>query len=310
MGRIGKIKSDWNKFWFEPVPALRIGILRFLFFGSAYLFMRNRWSAEWGNVPEAFWQPVSFFIHFPKPSSALLAHVIQIWSVCTLFSAVGFLTFLSALGAAVTTLILCGTSICFGYFTPADANFVIFSFILALSPSGQGFSVDSLLARRLNWFPLKRVGAQPAWPLRLAWLFWSMMFFSAGLDKIKLGGWAWIASDNLRMYILHNQYWFDYRNISTVSPLALAVVRRPMLCRILAFLAIAFELMAPGALFSRRLRPWIVVSLLTFQISAALIMLVDFNVSFLCYLFFVPWDRIFEFTASHIQRSMSSLTSP
>jgi hypothetical protein len=72
----------------------------------------------------------------------------------------------------------------------------------------------------------------------------------------------------------------------------LRLARHPWICRSLAAGSLVVELAFPIALFSRRLRPWLVAAAFSMQIGITLVMGPDFGPFIWSYLFWIPWDRV------------------
>lgn len=283
--------QQWNKYWFSPEDPIQLGVLRILFFLIFWVLFKEQVQIAWTQIPLDFWQPISFFKYFDlQPPDVFAANcLIYSWNIATLFCIFGFLTPLSILICALTSLYFFGLRYCYGFMHPTDANPILICFIFVFSSCGYRLSVDSFLARRFKFWGLFRGRPPRAWTLKLIWLSWAMMFFSAGLAKLRHSGLQWVISDNLRNYIIHNQYWFHFRIFSDSFNPSLILIQFPLLCQIAAAAALALELASPLILFSRKTRNIIVLLLFVFQLANAFILLVDFYQSFLVYIFFVNW---------------------
>jgi hypothetical protein len=69
-------------------------------------------------------------------------------------------------------------------------------------------------------------------------------------------------------------------------------VSQPWLCRALAVFSVVAEVSAPVALFSRRLRNWIVVDLALLQIGIFILMYINFAPWSTLYVFWLPITKI------------------
>ena len=119
----------------------------------------------------------------------------------------------------------------------------------------------------------------------------TLMFFAAGVAKLRYGGLEWIFSDSFATTVLLKHYDKD-----AVGDWGLYLVQVPWLCQLLALTSVAIEILAPLALFGRR--PWAVLVPLLFgmQVGIAVFMGVHpRSPNFACYSLFVPWTRVGEF---------------
>jgi hypothetical protein len=115
----------------------------------------------------------------------------------------------------------------------------------------------------------------------------SIIFFGAGISKLRHSGIEWVTSDNMAILLIE----FNYRT-SPLTSWGLYVAQHSWLCHLLAASTIVLEVGYPLALFSRRAR-WVVVSgMALIQIGIILLMGPGFRRFLICYLFWIPWDRV------------------
>lgn len=157
-------------------------------------------------------------------------------------------------------------------------HLVWFATLLAASRCGDALSIDA----RHKQHPPSVAYALPIW---IARTLIAIIFFFPGLWKLRASGWAWIASDNLR-----NQMWWHWYELGGATPW-LRVDHFPLLCRALAFGAVAFELAFPLLLFWRRTRLGAVGLALSFHALAYLLFRIEFSTLWLCYVVFFDWSR-------------------
>ena len=126
--------------------------------------------------------------------------------------------------------------------------------------------------------------------MKCIWLLSSLVFFAAGVAKLRFSGLAWVTSDNLATMLLQHHYKSD-----PIVDWGKTIAGHALLCKILAAGTIAVEIGFPLAMFHRWLR-WLFVSGMFFmQIGIALLMGVVFTQFMFVYLFWIPWDRIGRF---------------
>jgi len=126
-------------------------------------------------------------------------------------------------------------------------------------------------------------------PLYPNWAFWLCLFYlglfhtSAGLAKVATSGLDWPNGVSLQLWA----YW-DGRPGSWTRELMINC--RPLVV-VLQWLTLIFETAAIVGLFSRRLRPWIGVMLLSFYFGVVLTFDYGFHLNLvLTALFFLPFD--------------------
>jgi hypothetical protein len=280
----------WMHFWFEPAQPLNLSLCRALFFGAVFLlYLREDFSA-WGEVSESFWMPVSFFKVLGVPSSDWLAVIESVWRVFLALSCLGLFTRLSTVTSFVLGLYLLGLSYNFGLLTHSRGLVVIVLGIMALSRCGDGFSIDRLIRMRRGSEPSirrPRASGEYTWPVRAVWLMLALVFFAAGVSKLRHSGLEWIFSENMATTLI----WAQYRQFPLVS-WGLDLAQYGWLTRLMAAATIAFEISYPLTLFSRRARWVIVPAVFLMLVNIRLLMGPQFYPFLICHLFWVPWDRV------------------
>ena len=160
--------------------------------------------------------------------------------------------------------------------------------ILAVSRCGDALSLDQWLRGRFTRRP--RVNREDlgeyTWPLRLVWVLMVLVYFAAGMAKLRNSSWRWIFSDNMQNILIQHHY----THVPEIK-LGLALANWPWICWLAAGFSMMAELLAPLALAIRRLRLPIIGSLFLMQIGIWLLLGVQFPLYLPCYLFWVPWDR-------------------
>ena len=284
--------AAWNAFWFAPAAPGPLGLCRAGFFGSFYVLFLARTDLRWYALfPPEFYQPRSFFawLSLPMPGWDLLSWLVTAFEVSVILSALGLLTRLATFSAFALGLYVLGLQFNYGYLHWAHAIVPVVTGLLALAPCGDALSLDALI-RRAAMGKAADAGGQYRWPVQLVRLVFVTVFLAAGLAKLRQAGLEWVLSDTLRNYFLENQYVFRLEGACGLEPPAggLADRARPGLCRLLAVVALAVELSAPAALFSRYARRWLIPALFAFQTGNALLLYQDFLFAYLgLYLFWI-----------------------
>jgi len=311
----------WNGFWFEPGSATTLGICRVLFFGTLLLWQLPHDFTPWGAYSSPFWMPIWLFdtFHIPALRPSALGWIQLLWKVSLFLSAIGLFTRVAMSVAFVTGAYLMGLPHNFGQTQHFDTLVVFTSGALALSHAADAVSLDAWLARRWHRAEYRRASAKhpagegskqlegvaaehPAghslvtdpgeytWPIRFVWVAMALIFCAAGISKWRHSGLAWVLSDNLALLLQRQQY-----HISDGEPWTswgLWVARHRLISRLLAGASIGIETLYPLALFSRSARVVLVPAGLLFLLGIRTLMGPTFEQFMLCYIFWVPWERV------------------
>ncbi len=265
------------------------------FYGTlAAVYWRSD-AVEWASVSPVFWEPIALFraLGLGVLPATAMSVAAAAWKVCLLASAAGLATRVSTAGAAVLGTYLIGLPHNFGKIHHADAILVFAMVILAFSLSGDGWSLDALIraARKPRAAPPAPSG-EYTWPLRMMWLVMSLVFFAAGVSKLRHSGLAWVTSNAMEGYLLRSN---DPLALPAEVPLTdwgLWIAGVPWLSTLLGATALALEVVFPVALFSRTARRIVPGAVFGVQLGVALLMGPDFYRFWICYLFWIPWDRL------------------
>jgi uncharacterized membrane protein YphA (DoxX/SURF4 family) len=290
-----RLTHGWTRFWFAPGSAANLGFCRLVTVGIFFSLYDARGWADWAGMDGVLWLPMLPFRALDlRPLSALaLAAIALVCKGALLFAAVGFFTRTSAAVAAVSTFYLLGLRHNFGKVFYNDAVVPLILLILAVARSGDRWSVDCLLRRARNRFRsgTETSDAAPAeytWPIRLVWLLTVMVFFAAGVAKLRSAGFEWVFSDQLSDLLIGQQH-------SPTAPsttIGLALAEHKAVCRVLAGAIVALEISSPLALVDRRARAVIVPGLLAFVSSLPVLFGFHFKQHFALFVFWIPWNRL------------------
>jgi hypothetical protein len=289
---MGWLGSAWNRFFFEPVGAVDLGLSRAFFYGLALAYYLPQDWSEWGTVSTEFWMPTTLFKYLSVPLLAAphLVWVQRIFKTALLLSAVGLWTRPAMIVSFFCGAYLLGLPHNFGQIQHFDTLPVLVFGILACSRAGDAFSIDAW--RRTQRGTRKGVvsSGEYRWPVRTIWVTTSIIFFAAGFSKWRHSGLEWILSDNLGTLLVRHQY-----HLSDGEPLTAwgpAIAAHPWAARGLAAIAIFTETLYPLALFSRRARAVLVPAGLGFLVGIRALMGPTFEAFVICNVFWVPWSWI------------------
>ena len=299
------LRKHWNRFWFEAASPDNLGLCRIILFGTMFLYyvltprLFPSWGyredfVPWGSVSRAFWSPVWLMsvLHLPPASTQVLEAMQIVWRAALLLGCIGLFTRVSTAISFAFGLYLFGVPVSFGRIHHME-HVLIFSFlIMAFSRCGDAWSIDALIrkarARAIQEPPV--MSGEYTWPVRMIWVVIALIYFAAGVSKLRHSGFEWIDSDTMRNFLISHSYHSTVADPLTSWGLAMArTVKTP---RLLAACGMILELALPIALFSRRSRYMLVPSVAAMQFGIAVLLGPNFYQIILCQLLWVPWDRV------------------
>ena len=291
------LRERWSRFWYRPGSAAELGFCRMLFYALLLVLYGPRDMAGWAEVSPVFFQPIPLFRVLGLgvlPPTALWV-MAAVWKVLLATSALGLATRVSTAGTAILAPYLLGLPQNFGKIQHADAILVFAMAILAFSRCGDGWSVDSLIrAARRPLAPPPLPSGEYTWPIRMMWLLMSLIFFAAGVAKLRHSGLSWITSNALAGYLIRSNDPIARPDGAPWTNWGPWLARVPWLAGAAGAVSLLLELSFPLALFSRTARRIIVPGVFAVQIGILLLMGPDFQRFLVCYLFWVPWNRMGE----------------
>jgi len=225
--------------------------------------------------------PWSFYDQLQTPSGMVLLKVLLVLSL--LLSTAGLFTVVSTKTSLLLVVFYQGLLRSFGHFNHDEMLGVYCLAVLAFTPCGDAFSLDSR-ARALK----KRSRLAYAYPILLMQLLVAWTYFSSALIKLRIAGLKYLSMDNLPalaiFHSLDNLHDTSYRlafwlpQVRSYLPFAVALV-------------LIWELLFPTAIFWRRARWWILGIGIVFHLSTLFLMNIFFPHQLAMYLLFVDWDR-------------------
>jgi len=298
----------WTRFWFKPSQPDDLGVARVLFFSGLLAIYGFVDVGGWGRVSPAFWMPLPLFhaLHLGAAGPAVLELVRQIWLVSLAASAIGFHTRPSMVVAFLLGTYLLGLPHNFGHTFHFDATLVIAMGILACSRAGDAWSLDRALAAKKD----DGVSGEYTWPIRAIWVAMALVFFAAGLAKLRHGGLEWITSDNLSIVL--NRAAYHVSDADPVGGLGLAVARHAWLSRGVAAITVLVELGFAAALFSPYARLFFVPAAFGMLIGIRILMGPTFGGFLILNVFWVPWSAVLDSIAARVRlktRTTAAATS-
>lgn len=201
-----------------------------------------------------------------------------------LASTTGFFTVISTKTSFLLVLFYQGLLRSFGHFNHDEMLAVYYLAVLAFTPCGDAFSIDS----RRNKTTTQRPTFAYAYPILLMQLLMAWTYFSSALIKLRIAGLKYLSTDNLpalaifhsldNLHDTHFKLAFWLPHVKAYLPFAVGFV-------------LLWELLFPLAIFWRRVRWWIIGFGIIFHGATLIFMNIFFPHQLAMYLIFVDWDR-------------------
>lgn len=289
-GSLQRARHALGARWFAPASPGPLGLCRALFFVVVLLRVTPQArSAAWADVPGVFWMPTDLFavLHLGVAPRALLSLLDVAWTASLALACVGLCTRVACASAFLLGAYVLGLPQCFGKIDHWSGLLVLTMGVLALARAGDAWSWDALLRRRRG-APEPAPSGEYRWPIELARLLLVLVFFAAGIAKLRQGGLAWMSPDNMRAILLIPHY----ANDRALPELGLRVAESPLACGVLAIATIVAEAGAPLALVGGGVAGVVIGTLFAMQLGIATLLGVHGTFPFLaCYVFWLPWRR-------------------
>ena len=273
-----------------PASAFALGVMRAVVHGTFLISVLITSFSALGSLPTTILRPTgamkllpwSFYDQLQTPSGMLILKSAMVLSL--LLGALGFLTVITTKTSFLLVLFYQGLLRSFGHFNHDEMLAVYCLLVLAFTPCGDAFSLDSRLAKKKKERPLFAY----AYPILLMQLLVAWTYFSSALIKMRVAGLKYLSPDNLpSLAIFHSldnlhdtgfrlAFWLP--QVKEYLPFAVGFV-------------LIWELLFPLAIFWRRLRWWILGLGLAFHLATLFLMNIFFPHHLAMYLVFVNWDK-------------------
>ena len=273
-----------------PQSAFGLGVVRCIVHGTFLVSILFTSFAALGSLPVTILRPTgamklvpwSFYDQLQTPTAMVIFKCVLVLSL--LLSTVGLFTVVSTKTSFLLVLFYQGLLRSFGHFNHDEMIAVYYLAVLAFTPCGDDFSIDSRLKRT----PAQRPTFAYAYPILLMQLLMAWTYFSSALIKLRVAGVKYLSSDNLpALAIFHSldnlhdtgfklAFWLPH--VKAYLPVAVGLV-------------LLWELLFPLAIFWRRVRWWVLGFGIIFHIATLFFMNIFFPHQLAMYLIFVNWDR-------------------
>jgi len=274
-----------------PASAFALGIVRAIVNGTFLISVFITSFSALGTLPITILRPTgalkllpwSFYDQLLTPGGMTFLRIAMALSV--LLSTIGLFTSVSTKISLLLIVFYQGLVRSFGHFNHDEMLAVYCLAVLAFTPCGDAFSVDSRLRRSKPERPLWAY----AYPILLMQLLMAWVYFSSALIKLRVAGISYLSPDNLpSLAILHS---LDNLH-DTHFRLAFWLPQVRSYLPIVVGLVLVWELLFPLAVFWKRVRWWILGVGVLFHLSTMLVMNIFFPHQLALYLIFINWDRV------------------
>ena len=273
-----------------PRSAFGLGVVRCIVHGTFLISVLFTSFSAFGSLPVTILRPTgamkflpwSFYDQLQTPAAMVVFKSVLVLSL--LLSTAGFLTVVSTKTTLLLVVFYQGLLRSFGHFNHDEMIAIYFLAVLAFTPCGDEFSIDS----RIKKAKLERPDFAYAYPILLMQLLMAWSYFSSALIKLRVAGLKYLSTDNLpalaifhsldNLHDTHFKLAFLLPQLKGFLPFAVALV-------------LIWELLFPLAIFLRRMRWWILGFGIAFHLATLFLMNIFFPHQLAMYLIFVDWDR-------------------
>jgi predicted DCC family thiol-disulfide oxidoreductase YuxK len=273
-----------------PTSAAALGMVRAGVHGVFLVSVLATSFVEIGYLPVSVMRPLDLMSLFSwkfydlviTPQGMVALKSVMVLSL--LMSALGYLTRITTKTSALLVIFYQGLLRSFGHLNHDEMTGIYCLIILAFTPCGDGFSVDTL-----DGAPWRRDSSAYGYPILLMQMVLAWCYFTAGINKLRISGPAYFNIDNLPIQSIHPSL-DNLHNTQYRMAFWLPHIRELVAGGLVV--AIAWEIFFPLAVFWRRARWWILGFGLIFHTTVMLTMNVPFFNLMAMYLIFVNWTAL------------------
>ena len=274
-----------------PIDALSLGVVRSVVHGTFLISVLVTSFSALGQLPVTILSPTgvmklipwTFYDHLLTPAGMFTLKCVMVLSLA--LSTAGCLTSILTKTSLLLVLFYQGLVRSFGHFNHDEMLGVYYLIILAFTPCGDGFSVDSWWRSRGKY----KQGFAYGYPILLMRLLMAWVYFSSALIKLRVAGLGYFSVDNLPALAIYHSL-DDLHDTHFRLAFWLPAVRAYL--PFLVALVLLWELLFPLAVFWKRARWWILGIGVVFHLSTLFLMNIFFPNQLAMYLVFVDWSRV------------------
>ena len=278
-----------------PSSAFALGVVRSIVHGTFLVSVLLTSFSSLGTLPVTILRPTgvmkllpwSFYDQVQTPPGMMILKTAMVVSL--LLSTTGLFTVVSTKTSLLLVVFYQGLLRSFGHFNHDEMLAVYCLAVLAFTPCGDAFSLDSLTGKTRTERPLFAY----TYPILLMQLLMAWTYFSSAMIKLRVAGWKYLSPDNLpalaifhsldNLHDTHFRLAFWLPQVRSYLPFVVGLV-------------LVWELLFPLAIFWRRIRWWILSFGVVFHLSTLFLMNIFFPHQLAMYLIFVDWDAVRSFT--------------
>ena len=274
-----------------PADALSLGVVRCVVHGTFLISVLVTSFSALGQLPVTILRPTgvmkfipwTFYDRLLTPAGMVTLKCVMVLSLA--LSTAGCLTSLSTKTTVLLVLFYQGLVRSFGHFNHDEMLGVYYLIILAFTPCGDGFSLDSWRHSRGKYKP----GFAYGYPILLMRLLMAWVYFSSALIKLRVAGLGYFSVDNLPALAIYHSL-DDLHDTHFRLAFWLPAVREYL--PFVVALVLLWELLFPLAVFWKRARWWILGIGVVFHLSTLFLMNIFFPHQLAMYLVFVDWSSV------------------
>lgn len=305
--RRAEVKQRLQEVFAEKDHPLTLALLRIAVFGVLLSrFDLERW-LWFTDLPRALALPppgLAWVLSNELVSREVASALGPVFLLCCFMAMIGLFSRASAGMAILLGLYIWGIPKVFGA-TMFQHSLFWLGALCAVAPSGDALSIDAL------WRAWRRPAATiaginersrtHAWAARIGWMFFALLYFFPGWWKLWDCGFDFAFSDNLAS-VMHGR-WADFGG----KVPWLRVDKVPPMMWGAGLSVLLFELAFPFAMFSRRLRPFLLLEGAFFHVMNLVVLYIDFLHMVYCYVMFIDVRKWLQWAGTKIYRSPMEL---
>ena len=274
--------------WLEEADPRALAVCRFIVFGFVWPGFRFGSVGSFAAFEGVSWHPIGIlgWLHVPLFGPSVLSVLGAGLTLASGFALAGFCYRFAAPIAALLELYSAWVVQSSGKINHGNLLFTLVIFVLAFSRAADAWSLDAFIAARRG-APRPGRSAEYHWPVRFIALMIATMYGAAGLTKLVQSGFSWAFGDTLQRFLLSHHFTHH-----PPTELGVLLADYPLLCRVLAFLALCLELASPLALVNRALYRTIFPSLASLQLMIWLLLGVLFREMVANFACLLPWGLL------------------
>jgi len=276
---------------FVPTDAAALGCMRAAICGFVLIEVLLTDFVDLGRLPTTVMRPTGlmqifgwgFYDAVVTPRGMLILKLLLL--VAFAGATVGFATSISTKIAALLFLFYQGILRSFGHFNHDEMPVVYLLIVLAFTPCGDAFAVDSLWGRKRP----RAAGLIYGFPILLMQSLLAWSYFSSAIIKLRVAGLGYFTSDNLPILAI----WHSLDNLhDTQHRLAFLLPGFRQVSTWILVMIVMWEMAFPLAILFKKAR-WIILAIgVSFHLATIFFMNIAFPYHLAAYVVFVDWPRV------------------